>query len=306
MKLVFAGTTRFGIPTLEKLMSDGHELTFVITQPDKPVGRKQELSPSPIKAWAQSKNIRVLQPAKISEIENELREAQPDLLLVAAYGQIIPKSILEIPKHGSVNIHGSVLPKYRGASPIQAALINGDEETGITLIVMDEKMDHGPILATKTLTIEPNDNFQTLYRKLAEISAQICSEVLPRFTGGEIKPKEQDHNLATFTKIIKKDDAKIDWTQPAQNILNQIRALNPEPGTWTTLEGKYIKIQQAQILPEMRIELPGKLYRTGIGLAVKAQDQSLLITKIQPEGKNAMSGLDFLNGVKGLGSKFFI
>jgi methionyl-tRNA formyltransferase len=306
VKFIFAGTTEFGIPTIEKLIADGHELLLCITQPDKPTGRKQELSPPPIKLWAQKNNIRVLQPTKVHESIHELIHEQPDLLLVAAYGQIIPKEILSIPKFGSVNIHGSVLPKYRGASPIQAAILNGDKTTGITLIVMDEKMDHGPILAIRTISIEDNDNFATLYKKLAALSAELTSETLPKFISGETKPHEQNETQATFTKLLKKEDAKIDWTRRATEIRNQIRALNPEPGTWTTLDGKNIKISEVQILNESKIELPGKLYRHPEGLAVKTTEQSLLIQKIQPEGKNPMSGKDYLNGLKTLDRLHFV
>lgn len=306
MKFVFAGTTEFGIPTLERLIADGHELLLCITNPDKPVGRKQELSPTPIKKWAQSKNIKVLQPEKISDSKLEILDSKPDLLLVAAYGQIIPKEVLGIPKHGSVNIHGSILPKYRGASPIQASLMNGDKLSGITLIRMDEKMDHGPVLATQTLTIDANDDFGTLYKKLAEVSAQLTANILPKYIAGQIKPTEQDHEKATFTKLLTKADGKIDWTRKAIEIQNQIRALNPEPGTWTTLDGKIIKIMSAKIITESKIELPGKLYRHSEGLAVKTTDQSLLIQKIQPEGKNPMAGKDFLNGLKTLDRLHFV
>jgi methionyl-tRNA formyltransferase len=306
VKFIFAGTTEFGIPTLEKLIAGGHELIFVITNPDKPVGRKQELSPTPIKKWGQSKNIKVLQPEKILDCKLEILDSKPDLLLVAAYGQIIPKEILEIPNKGSVNIHGSILPKYRGASPIQAALMNGSKSTGITLIRMDEKMDHGPVLAIQTLTIDASDDFVALYKKLAEVSAELAANILPKYIAGQIKPIEQDHEKATFTKLLTKADGKIDWTRRASEIVNQIRALNPEPGTWTTLDGKIIKIMSAKIITESKIELPGKLYRHPEGLAVKTTDQSLLIQKIQPEGKNQMSGKDFLNGLKTLDRLHFV
>ncbi|MBX4204586.1 MAG: methionyl-tRNA formyltransferase [Candidatus Doudnabacteria bacterium] len=306
MKFIFAGTTEFGIPTLEKLMQDGHELLLCITQPDKPVGRKQQLSPSPIKVWAQGQNIRVSQPAKIMDAGPEISELKPDLLLVAAYGQIIPKEILDLPEKGSVNIHGSILPKYRGASPIQAALINGETSTGITLIVMDEKMDHGPIIATKEITITADDDFSSLYKKLSQLAALVCADILPEYTQGIIKANPQNHDSATYTKLLTKADGQIDWTHTALEISNHIRGYNPEPGTWTTLDGKLIKILGVKILNESKIELPGKLYRHADGLAVKSQDNSLLITKVQPEGKNPMSGRDFLNGIKNLDRMHFV
>lgn len=306
MKFIFAGTTEFGIPTLEKLTSSGNELLFVITQPDKPTGRKQELTAPPIKKWAQQNNVRVLQPENISQLHDEIALPKPDVMLVAAYGQIIPKEILILPVHGSVNIHGSILPKYRGASPIQAAILNGDKSTGITLIKMDEKMDHGPIIATKQTEIGPTETYPDLYKKLSLLAADLVSEILPKFVRNEISVSEQEHDKATFTKLLKKEDARIDWTKPAIQIVNQIRALNPEPGTWTTLDGKSVKISEVKLLPEVRIELPGKLYATPNGLAVKAGDQSILLLKLQPEGKNSMSGRDFQNGLKNLEGKHFV
>ncbi|HEX5429791.1 MAG TPA: methionyl-tRNA formyltransferase [Patescibacteria group bacterium] len=306
MRFIFAGTTEFGIPTLEKLIADGHELLFVITQPDKPFGRKQELNAAPIKKWAQANNVRVLQPDKISELHDDIALPKPDVLLVAAYGQIIPKEILDLPRHGSINIHGSVLPKYRGASPIQAAILHGDTKTGITLLQMDEKMDHGPILATKDLDIAPEETFQQLYRRLSELSAEICSQILPQFLTGQIQGEPQEHSAATFTKLLRKEDARIDWTGSAVNILNQVRALNPEPGTWTTLDGKVVKILEVKILPGIKIELPGKLFQTPEGLAAKASDASLILQSVQPAGGNVMTGAQWANGIRNLSVKHFI
>lgn len=306
MRIVFAGTTEFGIPTLEKLIADGHELLFVITNPDRPTGRKQELSATPIKKWAQGKNIRILTPETISLVYDEIALPKPDILLVAAYGQIIPKEILDIPKFGSVNIHGSILPKYRGASPIQFALLNGDKITGVTLIKMDEKMDHGPIIGSSTIFIDDKDNFQTLYKKLADLSAALCADILPKFIRGEISANEQVHEQATFTKMLRKEDGRIDWTRKASEIINQIRALNPEPGTWSNLSGKTVKIVEAHILTEPKIELPGKLYRIPEGLAVKAQDASIVLDKVVPEGKTLMSGKEFTNGIKSIERLHFV
>jgi len=304
MKIIFAGTTEFGIPTLEKLKKN-YELVLVITQPDKHVGRKQVLTAPPIKQWAQKNNIPFLQPDKIGDIKEMIAGYQPDLLLVAAYGQIIPKEILDVPKFGSVNIHGSLLPKYRGASPIQAAILNGDNETGITLIEMDEKMDHGPIIAKEVLRLKGNETYTQLYSQLADVASNLTAKILPDWFAGKINPAEQIHSHATFTKLIRREDARLDWTFPVKEIHQKIRALNPEPGTWTMLDGKVVKILDAKILNEPKIELPGKIYNHGGELAVKGIDNSLLITKLQPEGKNPMEGRDFLNGLK-TGSKLFV
>lgn len=281
-------------------------MIFIITQPDKPTGRTQVLSPTPVKAWAQKMNIKVLTPTKISEAAEEIINANADLMLVAAYGQIIPKTILDMPKFGSVNIHGSILPKYRGASPVQTAILNGDDTTGITLIKMDEKMDHGPILATARTQIGPSDNFQTVYEKLSKQAADLSFDILPKYISGEIKPVEQDHALATFTTLLTKENGKIDWTKTSREIYNLIRALNPEPGTFTTLGGKTVKILEVKHLNNHMIDIPGKIKKIPGGMEVKTSDSALEIIKIQPEGKKPMSGKDFINGLVQIENKHFV
>lgn len=304
MKIIFAGTTDFAIPTLEKLLEQ-HELSLIITPTDKPVGRKKVLTAPAIKIWAEKNNLPVQQTEKISNLKSLISNLEPDLLLVAAFGQIIPSDVLNIPKFGSINIHASMLPKYRGASPIQTAIVNGDKETGISLIKMDEKPDHGPILGKKLTTITIDDNYQTLYNKLALLTADITPEVLRKYFTGQIAIQEQDHSKATLTKQFIRADGKINWGQPAQQILQQLKALNPEPGTWTKLNEKSINILQATLSPTSKIELPGKIYREGRNLMVKTQDFSLRIDRLKPEGKNEMAGSDFLNGLKNLTSLFF-
>jgi methionyl-tRNA formyltransferase len=302
-KIIFAGTTEFGIPILEKLKKD-YELVLIITQPDRPAGRNQSLTPPPIKVWAQKNNIKIIQPEKILDSKFEIQDLKPDLLLVAAYGQIIPKEILDIPTFKSINVHGSLLPKYRGASPIQAAIMNQDEKTGITLIQMDEKMDHGPMIA-RSETPLGKESFSDLYVKLSLLASDLVIKTLPEWFLGKIKPLEQIHEKATFTKLIPRSDAKINWSSPAGSVDAQIRALNPEPGTWTTFDGKIIKILKASIVHDVKIELPGKIHSHQGLLAVKCLDASLIIDEIQPEGKTVMTGKDFLNGLKS-GSKLFI
>jgi methionyl-tRNA formyltransferase len=305
MKIIFAGTTEFGIPTLEKIKAQ-HELVLIITQPDRPTGRNRTLTPPPIKVWAEKNNIQVQQPEKIQDLRFKIQDLEPDLLLVAAYGQIIPQEVLDIPKFKSINIHGSILPKHRGASPIQSAILNGDTESGITLIQMDAQMDHGPIVATQSVAIEDKETFSTLHKKLSIIAADLITKTLQDWFAGKIQPKEQNHSAATFTKLIKRTDGKIDWSKPAVEVLRKIRALNPEPGTWTTLGNKSIIISDAEIINDHKIELPGKLYVSQGEVAVKTLDQGLLLKKVKPEGKNEMSGKDFLNGLKNLSDKIFI
>jgi len=314
-KIIFAGTSEFGIPTLEALKKQpaspqggqgGYELVLIITQPDKPAGRNKVLTPPPIKLWAQKNNIPVEQPDKIINLQSRISNLEPDLLLVAAYGQIIPKEILEIPKFQSINIHPSILPKYRGATPIQSTILHGDLSAGVTLIQMDEKMDHGPILAIRTIQLLGRETFPELYKKLAELSAELVPDVLVKLGEDNLRPQGQDHSQATFTKLLGREDGKIDWATPAAEIDRQIRALNPEPGTWTKLQDKIVKILEAEIINDHKIDLPGKLYVSAEGLAVKALDNSLLLKRVQPEGKNEMTGKDYLNGLKSLNDKMFM
>jgi methionyl-tRNA formyltransferase len=278
----------------------------VITPPDKPAGRNKALTPPTVKIWAQKNNIRVMQPEKISDLLSVIRDLEPDLLLVAAYGQIIPKEILEIPKFKSINIHGSLLPKYRGASPIQSAILHGEAQTGLTLIQMDEKMDHGPILASKTLPLAGRETFPELYQSLAQLAAGLIQETLPQWFNGTLVTHEQNHDQASFCKPLNRQDGRINWSAAAIEVDRQIRALNPEPGTWTTLGNRTIKILAAEPIQDHKIELPGKLYVAQDQLAVKCLDQGLVIKKVKPEGKNEMTGKDFLNGLKNVNDKIFI
>ncbi|HYE22805.1 MAG TPA: methionyl-tRNA formyltransferase [Verrucomicrobiae bacterium] len=305
MKLILAGTTEFGIPAFEKIVKN-FSVPLVITQPDRPTGRKQILTPSEVKLWAEKKGLPIKQPEKISELQDFILDLNPDLMLVAAYGQIIPKNILDIPKFGSINIHGSILPKYRGASPIQAAILNGETETGITLIKMDEKMDHGPILSIKKATIDENETFVELHKRLSHLASENIVDTLTAYLENKLNPEIQDHKRATYTKLLTKEDGRIRWTSPAIKIHQQIRALNPEPGTWSILDDKSVKILRTAINRDNKIELPGKIYRKDNDMLVKCSDFSLIIKEIQPEGKKPMTGVDFLNGLKNLETKIFV
>lgn len=304
-RIIFAGTSDFGLPVLEAIKKH-YQILLVITQPDKLAGTNQSLRASPIKVWAQANNMPFEQPTKILQLAHKLTALEPDLILVASYGQIIPNEILKIPKFGSVNIHASLLPQYRGATPIQTALLNGEQVTGVTLIKMDELVDHGPILAQKKAEISESDDFSFLKHKLAKLSSELVTNFLPIFFEGKIEQRPQEHEQATFTKIYKWIDGRINWTESAAAIRNKIKALADEPGAWTTLDGKVVKIFSGLVLSENKIELPGKIYRHNNELMVKTGNFSLLILKIQPAGKSPMSGKDFLNGIKSLDNKIFI
>lgn len=268
------GTPEFGAIILKALCQSKYKPILVVTAPDKPVGRKQIITPPPVKVVAQKYEIPIAQPERIMNYELRIRNLKPDLIVVAAYGQILPKEILEIPKFGCLNVHPSLLPRWRGPSPIQYTILNGDEKTGVTIIKMVEKVDSGPIVAQKELnSFTGKEAYQALHNQLAEKGANLLIETIPKWIKGEIKPKLQDESKATYTKILTRDDGKIDWKKPIDYIERQVRALNPEPGTYTLYKGKILKILGAEI-----------------------KDQKLVIKKVQLEGKKPMSFEDFLRG----------
>jgi len=311
MRLVFIGTPEFGAIILEGLVNSKYKPVLVITEPDKPVGRKQILTPSPVKLMAQKYSIPIEQPTKIENCKLKIENLKPDLIVVAAYGKIIPKSILDIPQYGCLNVHPSLLPKYRGPTPIQYAILNGDEETGVTIILMDEKIDHGPILGQRELEF-PISNFQfpNLHDKLAELGVKLLIDTIPNWVNGKIKPKPQDESKATYTKILKKEDGRIDWKKSAQEIERQIRAFNPWPGSftfWPILKGTLIrvKILKARIFksPDRKIYPVGKVLvvpqnEIGIGCGhhYPASQDFLVIEKLQIEGKKETDSEEFLRG----------
>ena len=281
IRIIFIGTPEFGAIILEELVKNNYQPFLVITSPDKPVGRKQILTPPPVKLVAQKYKIPIEQPERIKNYESEIRNLKPDLVICAAYGQIISEEILKIPRHGCLNVHPSLLPKYRGPSPIQTTILNGDEKTGVTIMLMDEEIDHGPILAKRELEItnpKSKITYRELHDKLAEIGAKLLIETIPDWISGKIKPKTQDEKKTTYTKIIKKEDGKIDWKKPAQEIERQIRAFNPWPGAFTFIQKK------------------GKKIRIKICQAELSKDNKLIIKKLQPEGKKPMSFEEFKKG----------
>lgn len=284
IKIIFFGTSEFAVPILEKLVKSSYNVISVITTPDRPVGRKQEITPPPIKQAALEQKLTVLQPDKMDEIQSKVSEINPDLIILAAYGKIISANTLSIPQFGCLNLHPSLLPKYRGASPIQTAILNGDQSTGISIMLMDARLDHGPIVAQKKIIIAPKENGQTLEKKLAQEAAILLIEILPKYLQGKIQPKPQEDAQATFTKTLKREDGQIDWKQSAREIEQKVRAFYPWPGTWTHIDGQRVKIIRAKAVDkEENATLP-----TGQGF--------LLLEKVQPAGKQQMTGQDFFRG----------
>ncbi|MDP2967373.1 MAG: methionyl-tRNA formyltransferase [bacterium] len=305
MKIIFIGTPEYGAIILEGLIKGGYRPVLAVTVPDKPKGRKQILTPPVVKVVAKKHNIPVEQPEMIKNLKLKIKNLKPDLGILAAYGQIIPKDILDIPKFGFLNVHPSLLPKYRGPSPIQFTILNGEKKSGVTIILMDEKIDHGPIISQKSLEIEEQETAETLHNKLAQLGAYLLLETIPKWVKGLIKPKEQDDVQATFTKILFKEDGKIDWKKPVELLEREIRAFYPWPGSYIIweVEGKLIKIKilkaRAFKSPDFfKVKYPiGKVLvvpQNEIG--VQCKKDFLVIEKLQPEGKKEMGAEDFLRG----------
>lgn len=284
-RTIFIGSGKFAVLPFRAVFNCPFlKLESVITSPDKPAGRKQNLIPSPTKQAALTTNIEILQPKKIAELKPKISRCRPDLIIVCAYGQIIPENILDIPRFGSLNLHPSLLPEYRGASPIQFAILNGEKKTGVTVMLMDEKMDHGPVVAQKETEISDEENGQTLEEKLSRLAADFLMEILLPYLKGEIKPQSQDESRATYTKILKRQDGKIDWQKSGQEIEQMARAFYPWPGAWTTLNDKRLKI------------IKGKSVNEKNGQAIAAGKGYFLPEIVQPEGKKPMKWQDYLRG----------
>src|SRR3989344_2901487 len=248
MRYVFFGTPKFAATILEKLIDSGYIPDAVICNPDEPIGRKRILTPPPVKIIAKKFNFSIFQPLKLRgnlEFFDRIKKIKPDLAIVVAYGKIIPKEILGIPIYGFINVHGSLLPAYRGASPIQSAILNGDEETGITLIKLDEEMDHGDIISKSKCQISNNDTYESLSQKLAISGAELLIKTISDYIAGKIKLTEQSHTEATYAGIIKKEDGKINWLKSAEEIERMVRAFYPWPTAWTIWNEKTLKILEA-------------------------------------------------------------
>lgn len=306
LNIAFFGTSEFAVPILESLIATLSPKITVVTTPDKPMGRKHILTSSPVKVIAQKYNITVLEPASLKNFK-WIEEANPDLIIIAAYGKILPKKIIDIPRYGSLNIHPSLLPKYRGPSPIQTTLLNQDKETGVSIILMDEKVDHGPILIQEKWPIRNDSTFEELLRELSELGAKLLIKMIPELLNKKLEPQAQKEADATYSKIIEKKDGKINWRNDALEIEAQIRALEPWPGTFTYFEingerPKYLKILKAFVLKQTKVGPfgdPGKTFLAPDNrIAVQTGKDFLIIERLQPEGKKPMSAMEFIRGHK--------
>jgi len=300
IKIVFVGTAEFGLPAFQLLQEDQNsEIILVITQPDKLAGRHRTIVSPPIKRAALEHDLTVLQPEQIIDIKDKIALLKPDLIITIAYAQLIPEVILNIPKFGCLNLHASLLPKYRGAGIIQAAILNGDQQTGLSIIKMDKGLDTGPILAQIPVEIEPNDTAGTLYERLSKLSADFLLKTVKQYLDGKLTPRPQEANQASYIKELTKGDGLIDWTKTAEELSRFTRAMSPWPMAWTWWQGKKIKIIAVQPEPiEINSYKPGKTFKYNSGLAVQCGKNSLIIKKLQLEGKTELKSEDFLRGQK--------
>lgn len=297
MKIVYMGTPEFAVNPLKKI-DENYDVIMVVTQPDKEVGRKKEIRYSEVKKYALDHDIEVFQPEKIRTDYQRIIDANPDVIITCAYGQIIPKELLEFPKYKCINIHASLLPKLRGGAPIHWSIINGDSKTGITIMYMNEKMDEGDILYQEEVKILDTDNVETLHDKLSDLGSKMIIDFIPRLETGDFTPVKQNNEEATYGYNVTREDEHIDFNKTSREIFNQIRGLNPWPVAYTTLDGKVFKVYSSKISNSKVTGSVGEItniYSDGIG--VKTNDGEIIITEIKEEGKNRILVKDYLNGI---------
>ncbi|MFU8793173.1 MAG: methionyl-tRNA formyltransferase [Acholeplasmataceae bacterium] len=294
MKLVFMGTPQFATTILKRLIKDQHDICLVVTQPDKAVGRKKVLTPSPVKLLALSHHIEVFQPVKIKDEYQKIIDLKPDFIITAAYGQILPKALLDTVK--AINVHGSLLPQYRGGAPIQKALFDGLNQTGVTIMYMAYQMDSGDIIKQQACPIEPEDDYLSLSLKLAQIGADALSEVLNDIKAGIIIRKPQDPDLVTFAFTLKRSDEYLDFHQKPLEIINKMRGLSPEPGAFTYINNQMIKLYKAKKSDIISNETPGTVLSIDKKLVIGCIDGAIEVEALQIPGKRQMNVKDFLNG----------
>lgn len=305
LRVVFMGTPMFSVPVLEALINN-YNVVAVVTQPDKAIGRGGKIGITPIKQLASDHNILVIQPSKIKEEYEEIIALEPDIIITCAYGQIIPKELLDYPKYGCINVHASLLPKLRGGAPIQRSIMNGYRKTGITIMYMDEKMDSGDMIEQEQIEILDTDNYKTLHDKLSKLGSELLIKTLPNILSGNITPVKQNEEEVTYGFNISKEDEKINFAKSKNEIYNQIRGLYGFSGAYCILAGKRIKVWESKITDNHFSNLLDgeitKIYKDGIG--VKVSDGEIIFTVIQPEGKKMMPALSFANGNSLVGKVF--
>jgi methionyl-tRNA formyltransferase len=299
MKVTFMGTPSFAVPTLRAIHESNHELIGVVTQPDKPRGRGRKLGISPVKELAMGLRLPIMQPETTRDeaFMEEVNRMSPDVIVVAAYGRMLTRELLDLPPHGCINVHASLLPKYRGAAPIQWAIVNGERRTGVTIMKMDEGMDTGDILLTQQVEITDTDTAQSLHDRLAQVGAGLVINALDGVERGTIRPAPQDNSMASYAPPLKKEDGLIDWSRAARVIYNRIRGFDPWPGAFTYLRGSRLKVFSGEVVEEEVRDTPGKVVQSGPeGVRVSTGTGFLVIEEVQLEGRKRMPVREFLIG----------
>ena len=300
LNLVFCGTPRFAVPTLEALVGAGFCLSLVVTQPDRPRGRGMELAPSPVKEAAQRLALPVIQPEKIKnneEFRAQLATIQPDAIIVVGYGRIIPQWMIDLPPLGNINLHASLLPRYRGAAPIQWAIARGESVTGVTTMRIDAGLDTGDVLLQREVSVEPQDTAETLGPRLAAIGADLMVETLRGLQAGTINPRPQDHAQATLAPILNKEDGRMDFSLSAQEVCNRLRGFQPWPGAFTSFRGKVLNVWQAQVV-DRSVAASVLLLESNRLIVGCAHSTAVELLEVQPEGKKRMSAKAFVQGYR--------
>jgi methionyl-tRNA formyltransferase len=299
MRIVFMGTPEFACPTLRTLIERGEQVVAVVTQPDRPKGRGQQTLPPPVKLLAQLHGIPVLQPVKVRHPDaiEEIRGLKPDLIVVIAFGQILPKALLEIPGKGCINVHASLLPRYRGAAPLNWCIINGERETGVTTMLMDVGLDTGDMLLKRTTPIDPDEDTLSLHDRLSRIGAELLAETIDLAAQGRLAPEKQDDALTCYAPMLKKEDGLIDWGKDAPGIKNLVRGMTPWPGAYSYLDDKLLKVYRVQ--SASGTGTPGEVLAAGRdGIEVACGEGSVIIHELQLEGKKRLPAAEFLAGCK--------
>lgn len=309
MRIAFLGTSEFALPALERLVGSDYEVVGVYTQPDRPAGRGRREKASMVKETALRYGLSVYQPPRLAEATAELAKLRPDMMVAAAYGQILRQPALDLPRYGVLNIHPSLLPRYRGASPVAAAILNADAETGVTIMRMVLALDEGPILSQRKVAIEPQATTGSLTRRLADEGADLLMAALPDYVNGKLTPVSQDDSLASYVSMVRKEDGLIDWRLPASRIWRQVRAFNPWPTAFTHLDGVALQIHEAWPLEGGSGEAPGTVAPVPAdaeapareaGFAVQTGEGLLAVIRVQKEGRRALSAKEFARGERGL------
>lgn len=297
LRIIFAGTPDFSVPPLKRLINSEHEVVAVYTQPDRPAGRGRKLTASPVKQTALAHDIPIFQPhsLKDADAQQAIEALAADVMIVVAYGLILPKAVLDMPKYGCFNIHASILPRWRGAAPIQRAIESGDAETGVTIMQMDVGLDTGDMLTVLKTQIEPEDTAQTLHDRLSELGCDAMMTTLSDLQNGQLQPVKQDDSQVTYAEKLNKAEAEIDWQQNAQTLVRKIQAFNPWPVAFTQYQEKPLRLWQARLVSQPQDEnLPGRVLSVDKqGMTVATGKGVLLVTQVQPSGKKAMSAYDF-------------